>query len=179
MSGIRINGNNHSSVFYGADAIKEIYRGSTLLWRKPTSNVLSLIHGSWAAYGLSVAVDESGIITLNGAVSVNSVFIRLTNRFAANTSSIGIADADNVFVPAGADIHFGVEYVSGSFSRLQNALNIVLRDTSNVARFNCMLGDGVFSQEGTAAADISCLAIYIRNTVQCSELRIRPFIEIR
>lgn len=179
MSRISINGKNHSSVFYGADAVKEIYRGSTLLWRKPTSNVLSLVNGSWTAYGLSITVDESGVITLDGAVSVNAIFIRLTHSYAASTTSADITDRTNVFVQRGTSIHYGVEHISGSYTRITNALNVVLRDTSNVAQFNCMLGDGVFSQEGTAAADISCLALYVRNTVRCSELRIRPFIEMR
>ena len=179
MSRISINGKNHSSVFYGADAVKEIYRGSTLLWRKPTSNVLSLVNGSWTAYGLSITVDESGVITLDGAVSVNAIFIRLTHSYAASTTSADIADRTNVFIQRDTSIHYGVEYIGGSYPRVTNALNVVLRDTSNVAQFNCMLGDGVFSQEGTAAADISCLALYVRNTVRCSELRIRPFIEMR
>lgn len=178
MALINLNGGTHSAVYYGADAIKEIYRGSTLLWRKPSSNVLSLVTGEWSSNGVSITADASGIVTLNGRTTTTALFIRLTNSFVAATTSTLVADADNIFIPAGTRIRFSIEQVGGSFEDAPDSLNVVLRDTANTVQFNCKLGNGIFTLEGVAPADISCLAIYIRSTARCYDFKFRPCVEI-
>ena len=178
MATIRLNGRGHKAVYCGADEIKEIYRGSTLLWRKPSSNVLSLITGEWTAYGVRIAADETGAVTLDGDSSTTSLFVRLTNSFASGSSSTYIADSQNIIVPAGTRIRFSIEQISGSFAIVPDSLNIVLRDTSNIVQFNCKLGNGIFSLEGVTPTNISCLAVYVRNTATCYNFKFRPSVEI-
>ena len=178
MAIINQNGRTHSAVYYGADAVKEIYRGSTLLWRKPSSNVLSIITGEWSAYGVAVTADDTGAVTLNGRTTTTALFIRLTNSYVAATTSTLVADADSIFIPAGTRIRFSIETISGSFEDVPDSLNVVLRDTSNTVQFNCKLGNGIFTLEGVAPADISCLAIYVRNTARCYDFKFRPCIEV-
>ncbi|MDD3400752.1 MAG: hypothetical protein PHT58_03880 [Eubacteriales bacterium] len=178
MAGIFLDGRTHSAVFYGADPIKEIYRGSTLLWRKAPGNVLSLFTGEWSSFGVSVAVDDAGVVTLDGRTSTSAMFIRLTNSYAAGASSTVIADSQTTIIPANTRIRFYVESVGGSFADVPDSLNVVLRDKSNIVQFNCKLGNGIFSLEGVTPVDISCLAVYIRNTATCYDFRFRPCIEI-
>jgi hypothetical protein len=178
MAVININGRKHSAVYFGADAIKEVYRGSTLLWRKPSSNVLSLVTGEWSTSGVSIAADESGAVTLDGRTSASALFIRLTNSYAAGSTSTVIADAANIIIPRGTRIRFSVEQISGSFEDVPESLNVVLRDTSNTVQFNCKLGNGIFSLEGVAPTTISCLAVYMRNTARCYDFKFRPCVEI-
>lgn len=178
MAEINMSGRTHSAVFYGADAIKEICRGSTLLWRKPSSNVLSLVTGEWSSNGVSIAVDASGIVTLDGRSTTSALFVRLTNSFVAATTSTLVADTDNIIVPVGTRIRFSIEQVGGSFEDVPDSLNIVLRDTDNIVQFNCKLGNGIFTLEGVAPTDISCLAVYVRNTARCYGFKFRPCVEI-
>ena len=178
MAIINFNGRAHNAVFYGADAIKEIYQGSTLLWRKPSSNVLSLVTGEWTAYGVSIAVDETGAVTLNGRTSTTSLFVRLTNSYAAGTTSTLIADSVNTLIPAGKRIRFSIERIDGAFAEVPDSLNVVLRDKSNAVQFNCKLANDIFTLEGVTPVDISCLAIYVRSTAVCYDFKFRPSIQI-
>lgn len=178
MAGIFLNGRTYSAVFYGADAIKEIYRGSTLLWQKAPGNVLSLVTGEWTANGVSIASDENGVVTLDGRVSSQALFIRLTNSFASGVSSTAVADTKTTIVPAKTRVRFTIERISGSFADVAESLNVVLRDKSNTVQFNCKLGNGVFSLEGVTPVDISCLAVYIRSTAACYSFRFRPCLEV-
>jgi hypothetical protein len=51
-------------LFYGADLSGNLYRGSTLLWRKaPGKRAFLLLRAKWSSFGVSVAVDEAGVVT--------------------------------------------------------------------------------------------------------------------
>ena len=178
MAETSIIGNAFSAVYFGRNLIKEIYRGSTLLWKKAPSNVLPLVTGEWSVSGMTVAVDADGIITLDGRPSTTALFIRLTNTYAAGTTSTVIADSSNILAPAGTRIRITVEHVGGSFADVPDSLNVVLRDTSNNVQFNCKLANGIYSLEGVTPTKISCLAVYVRGTATCYGFRIRPRLEL-
>ena len=108
----------------------------------------------------------------------SALFIRLTNSYAAGSTSTVIADAANIIIPRGTRIRFSVERISGSFEDVPESLNVVLRDTSNTVQFNCKLANDIFTLEGMTPVDISCLAIYVRNTAVCYDFKFRPSIQI-
>lgn len=163
----------------GTKQVKQVSLDSEVIWQLSSGILIPFVTGSWTSYGMNVSVDDNGIITLDGAPEVsNALFIRLTNSYLAAISSTGMADSSITFIPAGIGIRFSIERISGDYSHVSNSFNVVLRDTRNVVGFNCTLGDGVWSQEGTWETGISCLSLYIRRAVSCTELRIRPRIEL-
>ena len=168
-------------ILIGGRAVKQLSYNNVIVWRLPSGIQIPLVQGEWTSYGISVAVDATGIITLDGTAAVsNAAFIRITGSYEAAISSTGMADTDpeHVFVPAGTSIRFGIERIEGSYTQVSNSMNIVLRDAGNVVQFNCKLGDDMWSQEGVASANISCLSLYIKRGVVFTSLRIRPYIEL-
>ena len=170
-----------TQILIGGKAVKQLSYNSEIVWRLPSGIQIPLVQGEWSFSGMTVAVDAAGIITLDGTPSVtNAAFIRLTGSYEAAISSTGMADTDpdHVFVPAGTNIRFGVERIDGSYTQVSNSMNIVLRDAGNVVQYNCKLGDDMWSQEGIATANISCLSLYIKRGVAFTSFRVRPYIEL-
>lgn len=163
----------------GGKAVKQLSKNGTVIWRLPVSNIIPMVLGEWTSFGMTVAVDAAGVVTLDGTPAVsNAAFIRISGSYLAAISSAGMAAGTNVFVPTGTNIRFGIERIDGSYTQVSNSMNIVLRDTDNVVQFNCRLGDDVWMQEGITASDICCLSLYIRRAVTFTALRVKPYIEL-
>lgn len=114
---------------------------------------------------LEITIDFEGCITINGNSNENKYFIKVTNgiecAYGNNASNIlqEWINSPKVLVKAGTKIVHEVEVISGNF--IGEQVNVVLRDSTNTAEFNCKLGEKNFKVEGTCLNDIEFSYIYI------------------
>lgn len=132
--------------------------------------------------GMTVTLDEQGIVTIDGALTGNyGCFVKISNGLSAaslqNNTSDKICETWNnqdqiTLAKAGYSITHNIEYISGTWNK-KKELNVVIRDQSLKAILNCKLSSDLYTVTEYLTNDARMEYLYFEPGLTCDNVKIK------